>query len=214
MKCKIICCTTTSQCVISRLAAAISTILILVAFVLVIYAIVQRYFLNSPLLWSDELLAYVDTSVAVSDWRPASWFSSYSQINSYFYWDKFLMLMLLIFSGLIAMLLTGMPIFAALGLAASIILLVFEGSISSIGDTVFSHLNKDLLTTIPLFVLMAQILIKAKVIDDLYDFANTVVGHIKGGLGIATVLPCTIFAAVSGSSVATAFQSVPVPYLK
>ena len=99
-----------------------------------------------------------------------------------------------------------MPVFAALGLTATVILLVFEGSISSVGDTVFSHLNKDILTTIPLFVLMAQVMIRAKVIDDLYDFANAIVGHVKGGLGVATVLSCTIFAAISGSSVATALS--------
>ena len=113
---------------------------------------------------------------------------------------------MLVFVGLIVLLLSGMPVFAALGLTATVILLVFEGSISSVGDTVFSHLNKDILTTIPLFVLMAQVMIRAKVIDDLYDFANAIVGHVKGGLGVATVLSCTIFAAISGSSVATALS--------
>ena len=112
----------------------------------------------------------------------------------------------LVFVGLIVLLLSGMPVFAALGLTATVILLFFEGSISSVGDTVFSHLNKDILTTIPLFVLMAQVMIRAKVIDDLYDFANAIVGHVKGGLGVATVLSCTIFAAISGSSVATALS--------
>ena len=112
----------------------------------------------------------------------------------------------LVFAGLIVLLLSGMPVFAALGLTATVILLVFEGSISSVGDTVFSHLNKEILTTIPLFVLMAQVMIRAKVIDDLYDFANAIVGHVKGGLGVATVLSCTIFAAISGSSVATALS--------
>ena len=112
----------------------------------------------------------------------------------------------LVFAGLIVLLLSGMPVVAALGLTATVILLVFEGSISSVGDTVFSHLNKDILTTIPLFVLMAQVMIRAKVIDDLYDFANAIVGHVKGGLGVATVLSCTIFAAISGSSVATALS--------
>jgi len=113
---------------------------------------------------------------------------------------------ILVFAGLIVLLLSGMPVFAALGLTATVILLAFEGSISSVGDTVFSHLNKDILTTIPLFVLMAQVMIRAKVIDDLYDFANAIVGHVKGGLGVATVLACTIFAAISGSSVATALS--------
>jgi C4-dicarboxylate transporter DctM subunit len=111
-----------------------------------------------------------------------------------------------VFICLILLLLSGIPIFAALGLTATGILLISEGNISGVADTVFAHLNRDLLTTIPLFVLMAQIMVRAKVIDDLYDFAHTVIGHIKGGLGVATVLSCTIFAAISGSSVATALS--------
>ncbi|SPF81740.1 TRAP transporter large permease [Pseudoprimorskyibacter insulae] len=112
----------------------------------------------------------------------------------------------LIFTGLIFLLLTGIPIFAALGLTATLILLVFEGGVGSVADTVFAHLNKPILTTIPLFVFMAQVMIRARVIDDLYDMAHTLIGHIRGGLGVATVLACTIFAAISGSSVATALS--------
>lgn len=112
----------------------------------------------------------------------------------------------LIFAGLIALLLTGIPIFAALGLTATVILLIYEGGIGSVADTVYAHLNKPILTTIPLFVFMAQVMIRAKVIDDLYETAHTVIGHIRGGLGVATVMACTIFAAISGSSVATALS--------
>ncbi len=105
---------------------------------------------------------------------------------------------------LIALLLTGMPIFAGLGLASIAIMLVTEGSISSVADTVFAKLDNGLLTAIPMFAFMAHVMIKSKVVDDLYDAANAMVGHLKGGLGVATVLSCTIFAAISGSSVATA----------
>lgn len=123
---------------------------------------------------------------------------------------------LFIFAGLILLLLTGIPIFAALGLTAAVILLVFEGSIGSAADTVFAHLNKPILTTIPLFVFMAQVMIRAKVIDDLYGMAYTLIGHIRGGLGVATVMACTIFAAISGSSVATALSigSSAVPQMQ
>ncbi len=123
---------------------------------------------------------------------------------------------LLIFGGLILLLLTGIPVFAALGLTATIILLVFEGQIGSVADTVFSHLNKPILTAIPLFVFMAQVMMRAKVIDDLYEMAQTLVGHVRGGLGVATVTACTIFAAISGSSVATALSigSSAVPQMQ
>lgn len=126
------------------------------------------------------------------------------------------MTIFLVFTGLILLLLTGMPIFAALGLTATAILLIFEGHIGPVADTVYAHLDKPVLMTIPLFVFMAQIMIKAKVIDDLYDMAHTVIGHIRGGLGVATVLSCTIFAAISGSSVATALSigSSAIPQMK
>ncbi|MFV0474162.1 MAG: TRAP transporter large permease [Pikeienuella sp.] len=126
------------------------------------------------------------------------------------------MTMVLVFAGLILLLLTGMPVFAALGLAATLILLIFEGGIGSVADTVFAHLNKSILMAIPLFVFMAQVMMRAKVIDDLYDMAHAVVGHIRGGLGVATVLSCTIFAAISGSSVATALSigSSAIPQMK
>lgn len=126
------------------------------------------------------------------------------------------MTLLVVFGSLVLLLLSGMPIFAALGLTASAILLIFEGNLSSVAETVYSHLDKPVLTTIPLFVFMAQVLIRAKVIDDLYDFAHTLVGHIRGGLGVATVMACTIFAAISGSSVATALSigSSAIPQMK
>lgn len=122
----------------------------------------------------------------------------------------------LVFAGLVVLLLTGMPIFAALGLTATAVLLAVEGGIGGLGDAVYTHLNKPILATIPLFVFMAQVMIRAKVIDELYDFAHKAIGHIRGGLGAATVLSCTIFAAISGSSVATALSigSSAIPQMK
>lgn len=123
---------------------------------------------------------------------------------------------LLILGSLVFLLLTGMPIFAALGLSSVAVLLVFEGKIDSIADTVFASLNNPLLATIPMFAFMAHVMIKAKVVDDLYDMANKLVGHVKGGLGFATILSCTIFSTISGSSVATALTigSTAIPQMQ
>lgn len=112
----------------------------------------------------------------------------------------------IVFAGLILFLLTGVPIFTALGLTATAILVVFEGGVSSVASTVFATLNTPILATIPLFVFMAQVMIRARIIEDLYDMANTLIGHVRGGLGVATVAACTVFAAISGSSVATALS--------
>ncbi len=105
---------------------------------------------------------------------------------------------------LVALLLTGAPIFAGLGLASLVIMLLTEGNVNSVADTVFAKLNNEALTAIPMFAFMAHVMVRSRVVDDLYDAANAVVGHLRGGLGVATVLSCTVFAAISGSSVATA----------
>ena len=126
------------------------------------------------------------------------------------------MMLFLVFVGLILLLLTGIPIFAALGLTASAIMLLAEGDIDGLGKAVYTHLDKPVLATIPLFVFMAQVMMRARVIDELYDFAHKIIGHVRGGLGAATVLACTIFAAISGSSVATALSigSSAIPQMK
>ncbi|MCX7559258.1 TRAP transporter large permease subunit [Sulfitobacter sp. F26204] len=126
------------------------------------------------------------------------------------------MMTVLILAGLIAILLTGVPIFAGLGLASLILMLLTEGNVNSAADTVFAKLNNGLLTAIPMFAFMAHVMIRAKVVEDLYNAANAMVGHLRGGLGIATILSCTIFAAISGSSVATALTigSTAIPQME
>jgi len=114
------------------------------------------------------------------------------------------MTMIVILTALIALLMTGMPIFAALGIASLAVMAIFEGKVMSMADTVYASLDSPLLATIPMFAFMAHVMIKARVVDDLYDMANKLVGHVRGGLGLATILCCTIFATISGSSVATA----------
>ena len=114
------------------------------------------------------------------------------------------MTLAVILSLLVLLLLTGLPIFAGLGLMAGALLILVEGQIGSLAEIVFGKINVYLLVAIPLFALMAHIMIRSRVVDDLYDAAHTLVRHLPGGLGVATVLSCTVFAAISGSSVATA----------
>ncbi|HFD16112.1 MAG TPA: TRAP transporter large permease [Rhodospirillales bacterium] len=114
------------------------------------------------------------------------------------------MILAIILVGLVLLLLTGLPIFAGLGLMAGALLILVEGQIGSLAEIVFGKLNVYLLVAIPLFALMAHIMIRSRVVDDLYDAAHTLVRHLPGGLAVATVLSCTLFAAISGSSVATA----------
>ena len=114
------------------------------------------------------------------------------------------MTLVLILLGMLVLLMSGLPIFAGLGLMAIGLLYAVEGQVGSLAEIAFGKLDVYLLVCIPLFAFMAHIIIKAKVVDDLYDAVHGLVRHWPGGLGVATVLSCTVFAAISGSSVATA----------
>ncbi len=125
------------------------------------------------------------------------------------------MLFFIILGGLVLVLLTGIPVFTGLTLFAAAIIVGVEGNLGNLGEIVFGKLNTYLLVAIPLFTLMAHFMIRGKVVDDLYNTANTLLRHLPGGLGVATVAACTIFAAISGSSVATALTigSAAIPQM-
>ncbi len=110
----------------------------------------------------------------------------------------------LLLGGLILLLYLGLPMFAGMFLFSLAVLWLAEGNIASLGEFVFGKLNVYLLVSLPLFMLMARFMIRGKVVDDLYAAAYVFVRHLPGGLGVATIAACTIFASISGSSVATA----------
>jgi C4-dicarboxylate transporter DctM subunit len=124
-------------------------------------------------------------------------------------------LFFLILAGLVLVLFTGIPVFTGLTLFAAAIIVGVEGNLGNLGEIVFGKLNTYLLVAIPLFTLMAHFMIRGRVVDDLYNTANTLLRHLPGGLGVATVAACTIFAAISGSSVATALTigSAAIPQM-
>ncbi|MEZ5661720.1 MAG: TRAP transporter large permease [Burkholderiaceae bacterium] len=121
----------------------------------------------------------------------------------------------LFFLGLLLVLFTGMPIFAGLMLFGAAALQITQGGMSAVSETVFVELNHYLLVAIPLFGFMAHVMIRGRIVDDLYDTAYTFTRHLPGGLGIATIAACTVFAAISGSSVATAMTigAVAIPQM-
>ena len=106
---------------------------------------------------------------------------------------------------LFACMLLGMPIALALGFASIVTILLFSGdSLASIALKLFEALSAHYtLLAIPFFILSSQFLSTGGVAKRLIRFAVAVVGHIKGGLAMASVLACMLFAAVSGSSPAT-----------
>ncbi|MCQ4161955.1 TRAP transporter large permease [Roseomonas sp. GC11] len=114
------------------------------------------------------------------------------------------MTFLALLAALFVVLYLGLPMFAALFLLPLGVLLWVEGGLPALGELVIGQLDGYLLVAIPLFMLMAHIMVRGRVVDDLYGAAFALLRGVRGGVGIATVAACTIFAAISGSSVATA----------
>lgn len=125
------------------------------------------------------------------------------------------MIIIAILGTLLVLLFTGVPIFAGLTLYGGALLLITQGNFGSVADIIFHEVNRYLLVAIPLFAFMANIMIRGRVVDDLYDAAYIFTRHLPGGLAVATILACTVFAAISGSSVATAMTigAVAIPQM-
>ena len=106
---------------------------------------------------------------------------------------------------LFACMLIGMPIAIALGFSSIVTILLFSNdSLASIALKLFEALSEHYtLLAIPFFILSSSFLSTGGVAKRLIRFAVDCVGHIKGGLAMASVMACMLFAAVSGSSPAT-----------
>ena len=110
----------------------------------------------------------------------------------------------LILAGLFALLLAGVPVAFALGGLGLAMLIGGGFSPLMAPQAILSTLDGFILLAVPLFLLMSNVLLKGGVGRDLYAAVQAWVGHWPGGLAVATVLSCGLFAAISGSSVATA----------
>ena len=105
---------------------------------------------------------------------------------------------------LLFLLVLGIPIAFVMG-GLGLVLLLIEGfNPIMIPQGLYSSIDNFILLAVPLFLLMSNILLKGGVGKDLFAAAQSWVGHWPGGLGVATILSCALFSAISGSSVATA----------
>ncbi len=104
------------------------------------------------------------------------------------------------------LLLIGFPVAFSLGLTgmAGFAILMGSDSLAQVPIIAYKTLDEFTLSAVPLYILLSQILLTGKVGNDLYEVASKWVRHLPAGLGVATVLACGAFAAISGSSVATA----------
>lgn len=121
---------------------------------------------------------------------------------------------LIIFGLLIALMLTGMPISIALGLTVLTYLFTLtQVPIESVALKLFTGIENFSIMAIPFFILAGNFLTHGGVAQRMINFTTSLVGHWPGGLGLAGVVACALFAAVSGSSVATvvAIGSIILP---
>jgi C4-dicarboxylate transporter, DctM subunit len=110
----------------------------------------------------------------------------------------------LIFALLLAMMATGMPISIALGLTVLVFLFTLTTvDPQAVALKLFTGIEKFEIMAIPFFILAGNFLTRGGVAKRMIDFATAMVGHWYGGLGLAGVMACALFASISGSSVAT-----------
>jgi C4-dicarboxylate transporter DctM subunit len=120
----------------------------------------------------------------------------------------------IIFSLLFGLMLTGMPISISLGLTVLTYLFTMTTvPIESVALKLFTGIERFEIMAIPFFILAGNFLTHGGVARRMIKFATSMVGHWHGGLGLAGVLACALFAAVSGSSPATvvAIGSIMLP---
>jgi len=120
----------------------------------------------------------------------------------------------IIFALLVLLLLTGMPVSIALGLTVMTFLFTMtDVPMDSIALKLFTGIEKFEIMAIPFFILAGGFLTHGGVAKRMIRFATSMVGHLPGGLGLAAVLACALFASISGSSPATvaAIGSIIMP---
>ena len=121
---------------------------------------------------------------------------------------------LIIFTLLVCLMLTGMPISISLGLTVLTFLFTLtDVPIESVALKLFTGIEKFEIMAIPFFILAGNFLTHGGVAKRMINFCTSMIGHWYGGMGLAGVLACALFAAISGSSVATvvAVGSIMMP---
>lgn len=115
--------------------------------------------------------------------------------------------------------LSGVPLaFATLlvGLCGFAVFRGFESSLAMAGQQISEIFINPNLVVVPIFILMGEFIRRGGIADELYDFGGAIVGKLRGGLAMSTVIACGAFSAVCGSSVATAatMTKVAMPQMR
>ncbi|MDD5758032.1 MAG: TRAP transporter large permease subunit [Desulfobulbaceae bacterium] len=120
----------------------------------------------------------------------------------------------IVFAVLIGLMLTGMPISISLGLTVlTFLFFMSQVPVETVAMKLFTGIEKFEIMAIPFFIVAGNFLTHGGVAKRMINFATSMIGHWHGGLGLAGVMACALFAAVSGSSPATvvAIGSILLP---
>ncbi len=120
---------------------------------------------------------------------------------------------------LLVLFLLGMPVGFAMGIIGFLgfsYVVSIKAGLNMIGSVLWDTFSKYGLTVIPLFIFMGQVAFHSGVNEKLYNAAYKWVGHIRGGIAMATVMACAAFSAICGSNAATAatMSTVALPQMK
>lgn len=105
---------------------------------------------------------------------------------------------------LVLLLIIRVPVAFALAILGVALLVYFPLPLIGVPQKLYGAMDSFELLAVPMFLLMSNVLLKARVGKDLFATVQSWIGHWPGGLGVATIISCGLFSAVSGSSVATA----------
>ncbi len=109
----------------------------------------------------------------------------------------------LISAGVVLLFLIGVPIFLVIGYWVVGVSIAIDFTLANVGVTLFEGLNFFGLLSLPLFILTGDLIAAAGIARRLADFAHACLSWMRGGLGLATIGSCGLFAAISGSNSAT-----------
>lgn len=107
---------------------------------------------------------------------------------------------------LLSLLLSGMPVFAVLGLVGTAGFFILFGGVQSLVQVPFigfKSMNQFVLLCVPLFILGGGLMLRGGLAEEVFELCNKWIGHLPGGLAVASILACAVFAAITGTSVAT-----------
>lgn len=126
--------------------------------------------------------------------------------------------MLVIFTViLLGLLVLGLPVAFSLGTAGLFGMFAFMGGGSSLAQIpilAYKSLDDFVLTAVPLYILMSQILLTGKVGNDLFELGNKWLRHLPGGLGVATVFACAILLRLQARLLPAPLLLVLLPFLR